>query len=99
MGASVKGNASGGSSGASPVGIGGKTRVEMLFSAAQDTPDYEIERDNGVILPQDERGRKGANNYKKNQAAASESIELKFGMAKHYLCQQPEWQGQGGRCH
>ena len=85
VGASVKGNASGGSSGASPVGIGGKTRVEMLFSAAQDTPDYEIERDNGVILPRDERGRKGTSDYKKNRAAATSSIELKFGVAKHYV--------------
>ena len=57
----------------------------MLFSAAQDTPDCEIERETGVILPRDERGRKGTSDYKKNRAAATESIEHKFGVAKHYV--------------
>ena len=67
------------------VAAGGKTRVKMLFSAAQDTPDCEIERETGVILPRDERGRKGTSDYKNNRAAATESIEHKFGVAKHYV--------------
>ena len=83
--ASVQGAASGGGLGPSHVATGSKTMEEMLFSAAQDTPDWEIERETGVILPRDERGRKGTNNYKNNQAAATKSIELKFGVAKHYV--------------
>ena len=86
VGASVQGGQSAGGAGSTHVRAeGGKTRVDMLFSAAQDTPDYEIERETGVILPRDERGRKGSSDYKKNRAAATESIEHKFGVAKHYV--------------
>jgi len=82
---SVQGGGSGGGLGGKHVGAGGKTRIEMLFSAAQDTPDCEIEQETGVILPRDERGKKGTSDYKKNRAAATDSIEHKFGVAKHYV--------------
>ena len=93
VGGSVTGNAGGGSLGQGHVGATGMTRAQLLFSAAQDTPDSEIEQETGVIVPRDERGRKGTNDYKKNREAATASIENKFGVAKHYVSARD---GKGG---
>ena len=84
MGSSEQGGASGGTSGRVR-GSGGKTRAQMLFDAIEDTPDSEIERETGIILPRDERGRPGTNDYKKNREAATSSIDNKFGISRHFL--------------
>jgi hypothetical protein len=43
-----------------------------------DSPDSEIAREGGVVLPKDKRGTPGSRDYKYNQTAATTAIDPKL---------------------
>ena len=59
---------------------------QALFLAAMDDSGSKIEREDSVILPENECGAPGTKDYCYNWGAATKYLVHNFGVAKHFIC-------------